>query len=588
MSLRIRRGTDSQRQGITPLEGELIYATDTKKLYVGDGSTGGGIVVDSSAGTSNLNDLANVTAPSPNVNDVIKWNGSNWITAAQNAAAILNDLTNVNISGIKTGDSLLWNGTAWVNGMPSGDGSNMNINVVGDDSSVIVNSSTRTINALTVTANLVGDLFSEDGTSKIISNGSTAGQAIFTGDLEGNVNGSVFTTNSTRIIDGDTANIVGQSITANAGFIGDVNGDLTGTINATGVLDGDLIGSVFADDSSIVIDSVGKKIYGDLIGTVAGDVNGDLTGQVVGSLTGNVVGNLTGNSTGTHLGDVQGSVFADDSSLVIDGVSGSFVGGINTSETANFEENTQMFRNVPSSGTRKQLSVYSNQHGAFSQTAMNITNTGDTAVANELGFFKVRGPADAFTATQASDSLGGVSWSAYDGSAVQVGNSIKSEVVSVSANNLAAKMCFYVRNGLIATYVKKAELSETGVFKVDTVDSFTADADLTLSANGTGNVKIVGGLFGDVQSLSGPGAISVTTLHTEITTTGTDAYTLANGTAGQIKTIAMIVDGGDGTLTPTTLANGSTITFNDANDSVTMIYGTNGWQVLALQGAIVA
>ena len=45
----------------------------------------------------------------------------------------------------------------------------MNINVVGDDSSVIVNSSTRTINALTVTANLVGDLFSEDGTSKIIS-----------------------------------------------------------------------------------------------------------------------------------------------------------------------------------------------------------------------------------------------------------------------------------------------------------------------------------------------------------------------------------------------------------------------------------
>ena len=65
MSLRIRRGTDSQRQGITPLEGELLYATDTKKLYVGDGSTGGGIVVDSSAGTSTLNDLANVSAGSP-------------------------------------------------------------------------------------------------------------------------------------------------------------------------------------------------------------------------------------------------------------------------------------------------------------------------------------------------------------------------------------------------------------------------------------------------------------------------------------------------------------------------------------------
>ena len=78
------------------------------------------------------------------------------------------------------------------------------------------------------------------------------------------------------------------------------------------------------------------------------------------------------------------------------------------------------------------------------------------------------------------------------------------------------------------------------------------------------------------------------TLVTEITTTGADAFTLANGVAGQVKIISMAVDGGDATLTPTTLANGSTITFNDANDSVTMIYGTNGWQVLALQGAIVA
>ena len=45
MALQIRRGTDSQRQGITPAEGELIYTTDTDKLYIGDGSTQGGIEV---------------------------------------------------------------------------------------------------------------------------------------------------------------------------------------------------------------------------------------------------------------------------------------------------------------------------------------------------------------------------------------------------------------------------------------------------------------------------------------------------------------------------------------------------------------
>ena len=45
MALQIRRGTDSQRQGITPAEGELIYTTDTYKLYIGDGSTQCGMEV---------------------------------------------------------------------------------------------------------------------------------------------------------------------------------------------------------------------------------------------------------------------------------------------------------------------------------------------------------------------------------------------------------------------------------------------------------------------------------------------------------------------------------------------------------------
>ena len=206
MSLRIRRGTDSQRQGITPLEGELLYATDTKKLYVGDGSTGGGIVVDSSAGTSTLNDLANVTAPSPNTNDIIKWNGSAWITAAQNAPAALNDLTNVSASPT-TGQSLIWSGSAWVAGQPYGDGSDLNSNIIGDDSTIMVNTATKTI-----TARLLGDVMSEDGVSTVINVGAVGGQALFTGDLEGNLIGGVYTDNSTKIIDAQTGLITGDLV----------------------------------------------------------------------------------------------------------------------------------------------------------------------------------------------------------------------------------------------------------------------------------------------------------------------------------------------------------------------------------------
>jgi hypothetical protein len=40
--LQLRRGTEAERSQITPLEGEPIYAADSKKLYLGDGTTPGG------------------------------------------------------------------------------------------------------------------------------------------------------------------------------------------------------------------------------------------------------------------------------------------------------------------------------------------------------------------------------------------------------------------------------------------------------------------------------------------------------------------------------------------------------------------
>ena len=50
MALKLRRGLDANRTDIVPAEGELIYTTDTKSIYVGDGATPGGNVVTSSGG----------------------------------------------------------------------------------------------------------------------------------------------------------------------------------------------------------------------------------------------------------------------------------------------------------------------------------------------------------------------------------------------------------------------------------------------------------------------------------------------------------------------------------------------------------
>lgn len=45
LKLLVRRGTDADRQNIILAEGELGYTTDTKRLFVGDGSTPGGIAI---------------------------------------------------------------------------------------------------------------------------------------------------------------------------------------------------------------------------------------------------------------------------------------------------------------------------------------------------------------------------------------------------------------------------------------------------------------------------------------------------------------------------------------------------------------
>ena len=101
--------------------------------------------------------------------------------------------------------------------------------------------------------------------------------------------------------------------------------------------------------------------------------------------------------------------------------------------------------------------------------------------------------------------------------------------------------------------------------------------------------KTLGTTFGTVQALSGAGAVDITSMITQVTTTGADALTLADGANGQMKIITMVADGGDGTLTPTTFANGSTITFNDVGDSAILVFNTTGgWAVVGSTGVTIA
>ena len=126
--------------------------------------------------------------------------------------------------------------------------------------------------------------------------------------------------------------------------------------------------------------------------------------------------------------------------------------------------------------------------------------------------------------------------------------------------------------------VERTSDDDTVYVKVAGTDKITVTSTATTISAHTHNV----------QNISGPGAISLTETGTLLTTTGTDAYTLANGTEGQLKIISMKVDGGTGTVTPTNFVNGTSMVFNDVQDTITLLYQSTGWVVLAKQHVAVS
>jgi len=96
-------------------------------------------------------------------------------------------------------------------------------------------------------------------------------------------------------------------------------------------------------------------------------------------------------------------------------------------------------------------------------------------------------------------------------------------------------------------------------------------------------------VVGATQSLSGAGAVNLTTLVTSLTTTGAaQALTLADGSVGQLKVITHTVDGGSAVLTPTTKIGFSTVTFTAVGDTVTLVYTSAGWAIIGSRGVTIA
>lgn len=92
---------------------------------------------------------------------------------------------------------------------------------------------------------------------------------------------------------------------------------------------------------------------------------------------------------------------------------------------------------------------------------------------------------------------------------------------------------------------------------------------------------------GTTQTLTGAGAVDLVHEVTHVATTGANALTLAAGTENQEKTISMVTDGGDGTLTITNFAHGTTITFSAVGQLARLKYTGAKWYAV-VTGAVIA
>jgi hypothetical protein len=212
MALRLRRGTEIERLLITPQQGEIIYVTDTKKIYVGDGATIGGVLV----GPTLLEQLT------PQLGGNLDLNGRNIVGTG-----------NINITGNITA-------TGTIN---LGDGAEDNINVGGlinspltpaiDDSYNLGTSAKQWRNVWATQVNVDTTLAVGSQIIKLSGGSSDSSLVLWDAEsdtlsassviattIEGNLTGSVFSDDSVALVDGVAGLVVGNvsntTVTTNA------------------------------------------------------------------------------------------------------------------------------------------------------------------------------------------------------------------------------------------------------------------------------------------------------------------------------------------------------------------------------------
>ena len=278
MALKLKRGADADRLNYTPQEGELIYTTDNKQIFVGDGITPGGNPASGGGVVAGLS----IPASDPYYADA---------QANPNDPFLDGDLHLRGHNIVGTGDINI-DGTITATG---------NINI-GDGGGDTVNFAAGIASNINPTTALTYDL----GSASLSWNNIYAGRlevgavvaaldVTTAGSFKGNVTGA----DTTLLVDYDNSNIPGSAIsgTVAANLTGNVTGNVTGNLNGNVTLD-----TMYGLDGTTVI--------------IDGDIANNPDGVAV--FTGEFSGLLVGDSEGSHAGPVT-NIAATQTALDPDG-----------------------------------------------------------------------------------------------------------------------------------------------------------------------------------------------------------------------------------------------------------------------------
>jgi hypothetical protein len=518
MALQIRRGTEAQRAALTgvdvPVLGELLYTADTKKLYVGDGVTGGGTEVGyfSSVAVSGQDTIVSTGTT-----------GALTFDAGTNITLTTNDNTNTltidaasftggTVDNLVVGETFSATPTdlsVEIEGF-----SNRMMRMVSNMSSfdataspfiqmAAYRASPANNNAGPKLEFRQSTTFSPDniiaGIKSVVTNiatGSEAGKLVF--DV----------INSPAVVSIDST-----------GFVGDLTGDVTGDVtgNVTGDVTGDVTGNVYAIDTTLMVNASTKEFTGNLIGNVTGNVTGFITGDVKGSvfaddstvLVDGPSGVLRGEHIGTLTGNVIGSV--DTGSLTI---SGTTVITNNLAETINITTVGGRIRLVGKAVTERidlTLDINNGGIGIFNQAptnsvlgvvqahnTANVTNLtvppsqpGDPIGGSPIVFSRSRGTLLSPTAIQAADDIIAITFVGFDGTGF-----------STSANIIAAvPSTATVATGIVEGSLKLEVADATGTlatkFKIEAERVSSLKPFNLVSVDSTARALLVPA-FGDI------------------------------------------------------------------------------------------